>query len=166
MPSIRDKPHIDMRAMQKYGEQQVTKILIRAGFKLARDIKRSMGRTSGGESRQGKVRATKAARKKGRFDKRVSAPGDPPFVQLGRLRASISVNWRDRSIGFGGTNGGGSHGKVGSAAFVTDGIPPPSRFAVVTVGTNVEYAAALEFGTATMAKRPFIGPALGRLTIP
>lgn len=60
-----------------------------------------------------------------------SAPGDPPAVDTGRLRQSITAlkitpgHWR--------------------------------------VGTNVEYAIYLEFGTRRVAPRPFFRPAVARL---
>lgn len=59
-----------------------------------------------------------------------SAPGDPPAVNTGRLRQSITAlkispgHWR--------------------------------------VGTNVEYAIVLEFGSRRMAPRPFMRPAADR----
>ncbi|GBF05847.1 hypothetical protein DAERI_060107 [Deinococcus aerius] len=60
-----------------------------------------------------------------------SAPGDPPAVDTGRLRQSMTAlqikrgHWR--------------------------------------VGTNVEYAIYLEFGTRRIAPRPFFRPAVARL---
>lgn len=63
----------------------------------------------------------------------VSAPGDPPKVKTGRLRASIThrLSYEDKEI-------------------------------VGEVGTNVEYAGWLEYGTSRMAARPFLGPALDK----
>lgn len=63
----------------------------------------------------------------------VSAPGDPPKIKTGRLRASIT-----HRIGYEGEE------------------------VVGEVGTNVEYALPLEFGTRRMAPRPFMGPALDK----
>lgn len=63
----------------------------------------------------------------------VSAPGDPPKVKTGRLRASITHRLQyegDQIVG--------------------------------EIGTNVEYALPLEFGTTRMAARPFMGPALDK----
>jgi len=62
-----------------------------------------------------------------------SAPGQPPAVDTGRLRASITHRiegggYEERTIGY--------------------------------VGTNVEYAPYLEFGTSKMAARPWLTPAL------
>ncbi|MFC6591676.1 HK97-gp10 family putative phage morphogenesis protein [Deinococcus lacus] len=59
---------------------------------------------------------------------KVSAPGDSPAVQTGRLRQSITVQ------------------KVKAGRY--------------RVGTNVEYAPYLEFGTRNMQPRPFMRPAL------
>jgi HK97 gp10 family phage protein len=62
-----------------------------------------------------------------------SAPGEPPAVDTGRLRASITHR----------LEGGGYDSK-------TRGY----------VGTNVEYGPYLEFGTSRMAARPWLTPAL------
>ena len=62
-----------------------------------------------------------------------SAPGQPPAPDTGRLRASYSASV-DR------TKGG----------------------AELTVGSGVEYAAYLEFGTTKMAARPHLRPAMTR----
>lgn len=60
-----------------------------------------------------------------------SAPGQPPAVDTGRLRASI-----------------------------THEVRKESNQIIGLVGTNVEYAPHLEFGTNKMAARPFLRPAL------
>jgi len=60
-----------------------------------------------------------------------SAPGSPPAVDTGRLRASITHELGDDS--------GDLVGRV---------------------GTNVTYAKHLELGTSEMAARPFLRPAL------
>ena len=62
---------------------------------------------------------------------RASAPGMPPAVDTGRLRASI-------------------YGKVKMLGSEVVGA----------IGTNVEYAPHLEFGTARMAPRPFLRRAI------
>ena len=64
-------------------------------------------------------------------DIQISAPGDPPANDLGTLQASIMVRR-------------GSSGKVCTAY----------------VDSTAEYSKALEFGTANMAARPFMQPAL------
>lgn len=61
-----------------------------------------------------------------------SAPGEFPHVDSGRLRQSIA-----------------------SEVDVIPGVAVVGR-----VGTNVEYAPYLEFGTARMAARPFLRPTL------
>lgn len=60
-----------------------------------------------------------------------SSPGNPPAVDTGRLRASIThrLEWE----------------AGGAAAYV---------------GTSVEYARHLEFGTSKMEPRPFLRPAV------
>ncbi|HQM02115.1 MAG TPA: HK97 gp10 family phage protein [Ruminococcus flavefaciens] len=62
-----------------------------------------------------------------------SAPGEPPAVVTGRLRASITHRVQVES------------GEVAGY-----------------VGTNVEYAPDLEFGTSKILPRPFMLPALQR----
>lgn len=63
-----------------------------------------------------------------------SAPGKPPAVDTGRLRASYT--WRT-------------------------GVD--ARGAFVEIGTNVLYAPFLEFGTRRMAARPHLRPAVNEL---
>ncbi len=60
-----------------------------------------------------------------------SAPGEPPAVDTGRLRASI-----------------------------THRVETESGEVVAYVGTNVEYAKDLEFGTVKMQPRPFMVPGI------
>jgi HK97 gp10 family phage protein len=71
-------------------------------------------------------------------------------VDTGRLRASISTNWTDSGM---------SRGKVDAKANSEDGVSQPNGKFVVVVGTNVEYAHWLEFGTFKMDARPFLFPA-------
>ena len=68
---------------------------------------------------------------RGRKTHRASAPGQPPAVDTGRLRGSITHDLQ------------------------TEGQRVTAR-----VGTNVEYAKELEFGTSTKAARPFLRPIL------
>jgi hypothetical protein len=76
---------------------------------------------------------------------RASAPGQPPAVDTGRLRASIT-----HQVG-----GPVYNSQVGIALYVR-------------VGTGVAYARYLEFGTSRMAARPFLvrGIALAGVSIP
>lgn len=88
-----------------------------------------------------------------------SAPGDPPGVDTGRLRASISTNW---------SGSGMSSGNVGSQALTEDGIDQPERREdkfTVRVGSRVEYSSWLEWGTRRMAARPFIRPSFDRMRV-
>jgi HK97 gp10 family phage protein len=62
-----------------------------------------------------------------------SAPGEAPAVDTGRLRASISHR-----------------------------VETDSGESAAYVGTNVEYAPWLEFGTSRMRARPFMVPAMNR----
>lgn len=89
------------------------------------DAKESMKPGSGKEyKRKGKIHTA-------------SAPGQPPAVDTGRLRASISSNW---------TGSGMAKGKVKSPAEADDGVGQPTKELTGVVGTNVEYARRLELG--------------------
>ena len=68
------------------------------------------------------------------------------YIDTGRSRASISVNWSESNL---------SHGVTDAQANFFDGVGMPERdsrnsFAVV-VGSNVEYFPFLELGTRYMA---------------
>ncbi len=82
-----------------------------------------------------------------------SAPGQPPHVQTGRLRASISSNW---------TGSGMAQGRVGAKAEAPGMANPEGRWPLIigTVGTNVEYGYYLEIGTSKIERRPYLRPAL------
>lgn len=120
------------------------KALLAAGFQLEAYIKKSFTSVKGG----GKIHIP-------------SSPGQPPAVDTGRLKASVSTNWTDSGM---------TKGKVDKQAGPEDGIGSPggkknrffmpSKFKVV-VGTNVEYAPPLEFGAPSrhLLPRPFIRPA-------
>ena len=71
-----------------------------------------------------------------------------------RLAASISTNW---------TGSGMGRAKVESPAEANDGISQPAggkdEF-IVVIGTNVDYASPVEFGTTRRPATPFLFPAL------
>ena len=129
--------------------------LVKIGFQIEADIKRSFGPGTGREYKRGKNKDIVHI---------ASAPGEPPAVDTGRLRASISTNW---------SGSGMSSGKVDGQANAEDGVLNPGsgmiekfkailgigqfKFKVV-VGTRVEYAPYLEWGTSRMAARPFMRP--------
>ncbi len=112
------------------------------------DAKESMKPGSGKEyKRKGKIHTA-------------SAPGEPPAVDTGRLRASISSNW---------TGSGMAKGKVKSPAEADDGVGQPAKGLTGVVGSNVEYARRLELGFVgadslgriyNQLPRPYLRPAL------
>lgn len=87
-----------------------------------------------------------------------SAPGEPPAVDTGRLRASITHNWTGSGMGRAQiqTPVAGSKNE--------DGIGQPTEELTGVVGTNVEYAKALELGDPDrrLKPRPYLRPALER----
>lgn len=114
--------------------EDAQKALIALGYQMESEIKQSMkagtGRVYGGHQ--------------------ASAPGEPPAVDTGRLRGSISTNW---------TGSGMRKGNVDGAAQSGDGIEAPvGREFTVSVGSAAPYASWLEYGTKKMAARPFIRP--------
>ena len=98
-------------------------------------------------------------KRKGKIHK-ASAPGEPPAVDTGRLRGSISSNW---------TGSGMAKGKVKSPAKAEDGVGQPTKELTGVVGSNVVYARRMELGfvgtdslgrTYNQAPRPYLRPAL------
>ena len=75
-----------------------------------------------------------------------SAPGDPPAVDSGNLRGSITFERVTRAVGA---------DLTGTAPRLTTGR---------RVGTNVEYAADLEDGTPHIKPRPFGEPAIRKVS--
>lgn len=131
------------------------KALVAAGFQLESYIKRHFTGLS-----KSSIAANKAIKRMGgKVVHAASSPGQPPAVDTGRLRASISTNW---------TQSGMARGRVDSKALEEDGIGNPGGKNInpfsggqfkVAVGTNVDYGPPLEFGTVNMAARPFMRPA-------
>ena len=67
------------------------------------------------------------------YNRVVSAAGDAPNADTGRLAQSIAVEMR------------------------------PSDYKTAHVGTDVKYSSMLEFGTRSMKARPFLNPALNQV---
>ena len=86
-----------------------------------------------------------------------SAPGQPPAVDMGRLRASITFQVSD-SISM------HMYNKVRAKAKAGDGVGKPMATGLTevigVVGTNVEYGRYLELGTPKIKPRPFLRTAL------
>ena len=82
-----------------------------------------------------------------------SAPGNPPAANTGRLRASWTVV---------------SNANIGSTTTKNEGFASLNRTGsalVLTVGSNLKYAAALEFGStrARIAARPYVRPVIAAM---
>lgn len=127
--------------------------LLKCGHVLERYIKRSFGAGGPSGTRRGATQAERHANR--------SKPGEPPHVDTGRLRASITVNWRGskktRRLPESGERARIVHPVATSKE--NDGVSKPEKELRVRVGTNVEYAQHLEFGTRRMDARPYIRPA-------
>ena len=85
-----------------------------------------------------------------------SAPGQPPAVDTGRLRASITWNIENRNK---------SHPYTFTEGADTTDVPATGTGfmkIIGLVGTNVSYGPLLEAGTSKMAARPWLFPALKR----
>ena len=135
-----------------YGDKLVSKMeklqvqaLKACGALLEREIKLSMKPGTGNEYvRGGKIH-------------RASAPGQPPAVDTGRLRASITYNWSGSGRGRAPIQNPSKETKSNDGV----GEPAASRHeVVVVVGTNVKYGRDLELGTTKIKPRPYLRPAL------
>ena len=109
-------------------------------FMVEGDAKRSMKPGSGREYKRpgGKIH-------------HASAAGQPPAVDTGRLRASVSSNWHGSGM---------ERGKVDSQAEPDDGVGQPDKELTGVVGTNVDYGRYMEMGTVKLKPRPYLRPAL------
>jgi HK97 gp10 family phage protein len=120
-----NRVHVDQAALRRVLESSdgpVARELLRVALRLEGTTKRLL-------STPGQGRLYPRGRT---VVHRASAPGQPPAVDTGRLRASITHTLPERD----------------------------ERGLRVRVGTDVEYARYLEFGTRRMAPRPFLRPAM------
>lgn len=132
--------------------KQQDKAIASACLKLERYIKLSMRNTRRGTGTfSSSLRSGKRGTKSAKYH-RASYPGFPPAPDTGRLMNSITyVTSTGRQSKTSGTASGDN----------SVSVPPASpRATRGRVGTTVEYAAALEFGTPTIDPRPFLRPAL------
>lgn len=129
--------------------------LRKAAMRVATNAKRSMGSGAAGRSiiatQESSRMYTRTKKKKIHWS---SPPGEPPHVDTGRLRASISwilsTDTADRGV-------------VGGKAEQEDAVSRPEsrpNEIIAVVGTNVEYGKFLELGTEKMKARPWLRPAL------
>ncbi len=84
--------------------------------------------------------------KRGKKTHRASMPGQPPAIDLGHLRTSITGDVTVKA--------GNVIGKVG--------VDDDYIAAKAPVGTDIKYGLYLEVGTSKMAPRPYLRPALKR----
>lgn len=98
---------------------------------LARDLKRRGVKVQRAVKRSLHQAGTGRAYTHGNVTHVASAPGQPPATDTGRLAASIAEE-----------------------------LGRDSTSLVERIGTNVEYALPLEYGSRTMAARPFLRPGL------
>jgi len=137
MISMKSNTWMDVKGVVKAVRQAQVKPLFRAGLLVERSAKDSM---EGGGRKVGIMKTVtlkggkrvKRPRQGTRFEP--SAPGDPPHVRTGVLRASIATS------------------PTKSETVVVGPTSPPAS-----------YGQHLEFGTRKMAARPFMRPALMRV---
>ena len=118
----------------------------KAGFVLEADIKKNFTSVGKNLAREGsKARSSVRRTKSGKRHYR-SLPGEPPTVDTGNLRASISTFIETTPLS------------------VTGKVGPDVEFLAgkTESGTDVEYGFYLEVGTANMKPRPYLRPALAR----
>lgn len=135
--------------------------LIQAAATVATICKRSMG-----SGRTGHRAYPKTAKK---IDHYSSLPGEPPHVDTGRLRASITWAISEGTSGKQGTTLINPSTDPDNPSLESDPVQKPDKKVneiIAVVGTNVEYARALEFGfkPRKLAARPFLRPALEKAT--
>jgi len=136
-----------LREMQ--GKQKIA--LNKCGVTLERDIKMSMKK--GIHKPYIRQKATGGKGAKYHWS---SAPGQPPAVDTGRLRASITFQT---------DFGPGTKPEPNPEGKSSDGIRKPPKKTnelICVVGTNVKYGKYLELGTRRMSPRPFLRTSLER----
>lgn len=141
----------DDKKLQEAVRKKATQRLIRAAETVRTTCIKSMG--SGKHSEAG-YKAYKRTKKK--ILHWSSKPGQPPHVDTGRLRSSVT--W---AISEGAQQGNERRGTAQQGDQVR--IPRKQRKRIIAVvGTNVEYAKALEFGfePRNLKARPYLRPAL------
>lgn len=86
---------------------------------------------------------------------RASRPGEPPAIDTGTLRSSIMTTVEIEPTAV--------VGKIGpDVEFIGRELAKRGRAGAATLQAGVEYGCYLEVGTARMAPRPFLRPALAR----
>lgn len=138
----------DDAALKQDVRDKAIKRLSRAAEEVRGICIRSMGSGSSGHREYKRTQ-----KKKSHWS---SLPGQPPHVDTGRLRSSIT--W---AISEGVKQGNDVKGKAQEG----DQVEQPGKEndqIIAVVGTNVKYAKALEFGYSPrgLAARPYLRPAL------
>jgi len=149
----------DDKALKTEVREKARRKLIRAAATVERECKKSMLSGSQGRSiiatKESSRQYTRTKKKKTHWS---SPPGEPPHVDTGRLRASVT--W---ALSEGNQQGN----QIVGPAQAGDQVEAPDRDVariIAVIGTNVDYAKALEFGFLPrgLKARPYLRPALKR----
>jgi len=128
---------LDQAAIAKYVKAKERHVLTTAGMIIEADVKEILSNSYSPSSNRRTYTVTEGGKKH-----TASAPGEPPAVLTGRLRASITWDFSSaiKTV------------KIGSSNQLMRNPEMP------VVGVPVNYAVELEYGTDKVAPRPFMRP--------